>query len=450
MISDESLLDFCRALEAAVRSGLPLSDAFQTLAKSRAHGRLVARAARLTAGGAALHEALSAQGIFPPVFIALVRAGEAGGKTDEFLGLFAGCLEVRVDFRRRIKRALIYPAFVALLAGALFLAVSFKAVPILLGPLLGAGLALPPPALWLADLAGRAQAHWQLAAAGIVTAWLAVRAMLRSGAGRKAWSLAGHWLPVFSYATRQARLHNIYTTMALLFKAGVPLSTLMDVLLQFSQDDPVTRRRFLRAAAMLNEGISFAGSLGGWIPEEDRGAMEIAEKSGRLEETLLRLGKAHYDLHLHRLKVLTTGFTITATVALAPVCFGLILAILQPVLAIMKGATNLSTGGGSFGAAAPLTPAQDASGVSRSAPEEEKAADSKTALFNKLHGQAITGFMKEHSPLPGKARDGAAAPEKQESSEPAKKLAPMPKIKKFQSKSIAPTSIEPTDLNSGR
>ncbi|MDT8285867.1 MAG: type II secretion system F family protein, partial [Elusimicrobiales bacterium] len=60
MISDESLLGFCRDLSAAVRSGLPLSDAFETLARSRGHGGLIAGAARLTAGGSMLHEALAA------------------------------------------------------------------------------------------------------------------------------------------------------------------------------------------------------------------------------------------------------------------------------------------------------------------------------------------------------------------------------------------------------
>ena len=447
MISDERLLDFCRALEAAVRSGLPLSDAFQTLSRSRAHGRLIARASKLTAGGAALHEALHAQGIFPPVFIALLRAGEEGGKVDEFLALFAGCLDVRIEFRRRIKRALIYPAFVALLAGALFLAVSFKAVPILLGPLLSAGIALPPPALWLTELAGRAQANWPLVLAGIVISWLLLKSFLNSGPGRKLWSLAGHWLPVFRYATEQARLYNIYTTMALLFKAGVTLGMLMDVLRQFAQDDPVTRRRFVRAAAMLNEGNSFTGSLGAWIPAEDRGAMEIAEKAGRLEATLLRLGKTHYDQHLHRLKVLATGCTISATVALAPLCFGLILAIIQPVLALLKGATNLSPDASSFGQAAPMAPAPDRPQRSR---KPETAAEAKTALFNKIHGQAITGFMKEHSPLSGKTEHSAGKQENQESPAPVKKLGPRPQMKKLQLKTITPAAIQPTDLNSGR
>ena len=112
MMSDERLLDFCRALVSTVRSGLALSDAFETLAKASRHRRMIAGAAQLTARGVSLHEAFKAQRVFPPVFLALLRAGEEGGKIDEFLELYADSLEVRVKFRRRVERLLVYPAFV--------------------------------------------------------------------------------------------------------------------------------------------------------------------------------------------------------------------------------------------------------------------------------------------------------------------------------------------------
>jgi len=150
MMSDEVLLDFCRALVSTVRSGLTLSDAFDTLKKSSRHGRMIARAAELTNRGAFLHEAFAAQGIFPPVFLALLRAGEEGGQIDDFLELYADCLEVRVKFRRQIERMLVYPLFVIVLAGALFLLVSFKVVPLVMEPLMKSGASLPPQAFYSA------------------------------------------------------------------------------------------------------------------------------------------------------------------------------------------------------------------------------------------------------------------------------------------------------------
>jgi len=441
-MSDERLLDFSRALSAAVRSGLPLSDAFQTLSKSRAHGKLIAGAAKLTSGGTELYKALNAQKIFPPVFIALIRAGEEGGKVDEFLDLYAGCLEVRVEFRRRIGRALIYPVFVLLLTGALFLAASLKVVPMILEPLLSAGIKVPPPAPWLSLLVGTLQAHWPLILALVFISLLALRAFLRSGPGRKLRALAEYLVPGLRYATEHARFYHTYTILSLLLKAGLPLSAMMDVLLQFSQDDLIAHRRFTRASTMSACGIGFSASFEGCIPEEDKCALEIAEKAGRIEETLLRLGKTHYDKHLHRLKVLSTACTILATVALAPLCFGLILTLIRPVFTSLGGMKDLSPGGGSFGPASPGgTPAPGRARAQQGSPGFKAVDDAEAALFNKTHGKEILEYMKAHAPKAKKKKE----PVEQQEGTAAPKLGPRPSIKQVQFQSIAPTSIQPTD-----
>ncbi|MDQ7772923.1 MAG: type II secretion system F family protein [Elusimicrobiales bacterium] len=405
MISDERLMNFCRDLSAAVKSGLPLSDAFETLARSREHGRLIAGAARLTAAGRMLHEALAEQGGFPPVFLALLRAGEEGGKTDEFLDLYAGCLEVRVEFRRRIGRALIYPAFAGGLALALLLVFAFKAVPLIMEPLENAGLAVASRPAWLDALAGALAAHWPAALAAAFVLFLAARAALRSGPGRKALSLAGHLLPGFRYLSEQARLYHIYTTTGLLLKAGLPLGAMMDVLDQFAAADPLTRRRFARAAVLVSAGRGLAESLEPLMPPADRPGLEMAEKTGRLDETLLRLGKAAYDRHLHRLKVAMSVFKIAVMAALAPICFLLIYMLLRPVLGALKGA----------GDAVVAPPAMDASALpGREVPQgagpgpypPEDAAEDGTAKFNREQGGKIADFIKANSPSYG----GGASP----------------------------------------
>lgn len=445
MISDEKLMNFCRELSAAVKSGLALSDAFATLAKSREHGRAIEGAARLTAGGAMLHEALAAQGGFPPVFLALLRAGEEGGKTDEFLDLYAGMLEVRVEFRRRIGRALIYPAFAGLLAAALLLIFVFKAVPLILEPLREAGLEAASRPAWLDAAAAFLAAHWPAALAGLAVALLLARAALRSRPGRKAFSLACHFLPGLRYFSEQARLYQLYTTMGLLMKAGLPLSALMDVLGQFSEDDPLTRRRLARAAELVSSGNGFAVSVAPVMPADDRRGLEMAEKTGRLDETLLRLGKAAYEKHLHRLKVLVASFKIAVLLALAPVCFLLIFMLLRPVLGLLKGE------GGAFGArpaagssALPGWDRRDGGWSRAGDPEEGEEgtgapdAEDATARFNREQGGKVADFIRTRS---------AAA---RESSAPA------PKLKSSigggfggPSGLSGPTQIKPTEIRSG-
>jgi len=102
---------------------------------------------------------------------------------------------------------------------------------------------------------------------------------------------------------------------------------------------------------------------------------------------------------MHRLKVLSTGCTILATIALAPLCFGLILAFLRPVLAALGGVKGLSPGSGSSGPLSPAggTPARN-SGARKQAPRFKAADDAKTSLFNESHAKEIVGFMQTHAP----------------------------------------------------
>lgn len=438
MMSDEVLLDFCRALISTVRSGLTLSDAFETLAKSSRHGRIIARASKLTASGAFLHEAFAAQGIFPPVFIALLRAGEEGGKIDDFLEIYADCLEVRVKFRRQIERLLFYPLFVVLLAGALFLLVSFKVVPLVMEPLMRSGAALPPQAFFFTSLAeGLLQNWYKLLAAG-AAAVLALRWLLRSGPGRKARGLAGHLLPLFRYAVSEGRYFYIYTTIGLLLKAGLPPGAMMEVLLQFSQDDLITRRRLKRASKLLAAGSGFSESLAALMQEADRHAMEIAEKAGRLDDTVLARAKLHYDRHLHRLKQLVTAFNIATLVTIALLCFGLILAVAWPAVSVLGGtgsamqSLGLSAPGGAEGAARPA-----AGGAHPKAPAVE---DGATRSFNDKYGQKAAEFIRQYGKVPGQPAGQAEKPVK-------KKLVPVSSVSQLQFKKAQPTSIQPSGIN---
>lgn len=454
MISDERLLDFCRALADTVRSGLSLSETFEILAKSPKYGGFIAGAAKLTAGGAQLHEALAAQKIFPPVFNALVRAGEEGGKTVEFLTLYADCLEIRIDFRRRIARALVYPAFAILLAVALLLVSMLKVVPTLLGPLFTSGKDAPPLLLWFANMSSWLSAHWAPALFAAGLAVLALRAFLRSRPGRVLTALSGHYLPVFRFATREARFYNIYTIIGLLLKAGLAPGAMMDVMLQFSEDDLITRRRFARSAVMLSGGKSFYESLGG-LPPEDTRSIEIAEKAGRLDETLLRLGKVHYDRHLHRLKLLVTGFRITAMVTIALLSFGLMVIIMRPVLTALTG-----SGFGAPAQAAARTPSGQQPQVSWSGgqplPNSYVVSD-PNALFNATNAKDIIELMKKSPGVKGRAAPGVPKPEESkgdgknadEKKAGKKMLVPTSPMQSVQFRKIKPTDIKPTEIKSG-
>lgn len=438
MMSDDALLDFCRSLSSSVKSGLALSDAFASMAGSRSFGRPVRRAAQLVAAGKPLHESFAAQNAFPAVFLALLRAGEEGGKIDEFLDIYGDCLETRIKFRRQIERLLVYPLFVLALAAVLFLLVSFKVVPFVMEPLMKSGAALPPQVFLFTSLAEWLWASWYKVLAVGVPALLLVRWALGSGPGRKLRGLACHALPGFRFATEEGRLYYIYTTTALLMKAGLQPGAMMDVLLQFSEDDLVTRRRLKRAAALMAAGQAFAPSVAPLLPEDDRHSVEIAEKAGRLDDTLLSRGKLHYDRHVHRLKLLVTAFNISTLAAIAVICFGLVLTAAWPAVSMMAGTKDV-LGNLGLGAERPAAPAAPAGRPRKAAQPGLSLEEMKTRAFNEDYAKKVSGFIKQYGAAPAQGAGGTAEEAPAESQQ-KKKL--QGKVRFGSSR----TSIEPTRI----
>ncbi|MEA3306815.1 MAG: type II secretion system F family protein [Elusimicrobiota bacterium] len=444
MINDAPLMNFCRSLVDIVRSGLPINEGFEILAKSSKHGKFAARAAKLVADGETLHEALKAQKIFPPVFIALIRAGEEGGKVDEFLSLYADCLEVTIEFKRKMGRALVYPLSAVILGAAIFLIIFSKVFPLILGPLFSFGIAVPSQILWINKMANYLYAHWPLIILFVFMGAVLFRAFMRSGLGRKIWALLSHWLPGLKFAIQEARLYNLYTIMGILLKAGVPLFAMMDILLQFTQNDPIDYRHFSRMSVMVTNGKSFAESLIEFIPREDLYNLEIAEKAGRLDERLLRLGKNHYDRHLHRLKLIVSGFKISSMVVIAILTFGLLITLLRPVLSTLNGAQNISLKQSGF----IMPPMQTQAGVSQESPLSEKEQEmyDKTARFNEIQGGKIVDLMKKSS-LPKLEMDLFGESKSKEGTVKKKKLGGIVPMKTMQFKKIEPTSIKPANID---
>ena len=402
MHDEERLLAFSRALTDAARGGLSMAVALRELGKERA--------AESVSAGKTLHEALSADGPFPPLFLALLRAGEESGKTDAFLERFSAWLEVRIDFRRRLTRVFAYPAFVCCVAFLLFIVFSAKAAPLLLQPLIDVGAPLPEAAVIVTSLGAFLLENLHLLLGALVVLVLALRAFVRSWTGRRLSALAGHWLPGARYALAEARYHRLASTLELLLAAGLRPRQMMEIVLQLSDDDPVDRRRLERAAAGLRDGRTFTQSLGACFPEEDLPLLDTGEKSGRLDGALGKLAKAHHERHVHRLKLLATGVQLGATVALAPVCFALVMWIIWPAFSLLSDPrTTLNA------AAAPI-------------PQEQPASRATTAdaRFNERQARDVLDYMRAHDP-------GGKKPV------PPSKLKPMGSFKK----------IQPTRIRSG-
>ena len=166
--SRRALLAFFRSFSTLIRAGVPMRRALDVTIE-RSSDAVLREALRSVAAdvehGTSLGEAMQRRPrAFAPLYVAMVRAGEAGGILDDVLERLASFLERDAELHKKVRSALAYPAVVVTAALGLVLFLIARIVPMFaqmfeafhaeLPPttraLLALGDALQQPAAWIA------------------------------------------------------------------------------------------------------------------------------------------------------------------------------------------------------------------------------------------------------------------------------------------------------------
>ncbi len=115
-VSQVELLFFTRELAAFVRSGVAVSRALIFLERQASSGffrAVIWEVASMVQRGIAFSEAIARfPEVFPPLYVAVVKAGESAGTLDRALANLAGYIARERRFMGKLRSAIAYPVFV--------------------------------------------------------------------------------------------------------------------------------------------------------------------------------------------------------------------------------------------------------------------------------------------------------------------------------------------------
>lgn len=114
----EKFLIFNQQFLTLIRAGLPILKALDLLGERLTDARLGAyvRAVRDDVrNGALLSEAFRRQGVFPPVYVTSILAGEKSGSLAEVLERYIAYQKLALAVRKKLMVSLLYPAVLVLL-----------------------------------------------------------------------------------------------------------------------------------------------------------------------------------------------------------------------------------------------------------------------------------------------------------------------------------------------
>ena len=133
-VTTEDIAICCKQLAVMLSAGVPITRSLTTLSKQCANPRLgdiLEEIAKNVEGGTPLSDAFAQYPkVFSPLFIAMVKSGEAGGIMEQALVSLADMLQKEKNLQQNIKSAYSYPRSVGLLSIVLLIAMLWFMVPI--------------------------------------------------------------------------------------------------------------------------------------------------------------------------------------------------------------------------------------------------------------------------------------------------------------------------------
>ncbi len=146
-IKRQDLITFCFHLEQLTRAGVPLLEGLEDLRDSLDHPQfrqVIANILDEVEGGKMLSEALAMHpAVFDSLFVNLVKAGEQSGRLPEIFSRLTESLKWQDEMIAQAKKAITYPAFVAVVVTGVMFFMMIYLVPQLVGFMKSMGQELP-------------------------------------------------------------------------------------------------------------------------------------------------------------------------------------------------------------------------------------------------------------------------------------------------------------------
>lgn len=326
-VKTKDITVFARQFATMINAGVSITKALAILTEQTESPTLktvINQIQKDVEGGLSLSEALTKHPqVFPPIFVNMTRAGEAGGVLDEALIRIAEHFEKDMELKGKIKSALSYPLAVLGLALVLVFAMIIFIVPIFVGMFNQLGGQLPLPTKILLALSGFIRGFWWLLGGALFGLVFAYRQAKKNPQALFIIDSTKLKLPVFGILTQKMSLAKFTRTFATLIASGVPILQAMDIVADTAENAVITKAvKEARASIKEGETISKPLSTSKVFPPMVVQMIAIGEETGALD-TMLNKVADFYDSE------------VTATVES-------LTSMLEPILMMFLG---LSVGG---------------------------------------------------------------------------------------------------------
>lgn len=338
-VSFSDLVHITRQLATMITAGLTLVEALAILRQQLNKPSLIKLISKIedeVKGGASFATTLEKYPkVFPPIYLALVRAGEASGKLDIILSRLADNLEKSKEFKGKVKSALVYPSIV--ISGMLIVSaiVMTIVVPRLTSLYKEFGAELPVPTRILIAVSNFFVNSWFIMLILTVASVIGFYKFQGTYFGRHIIASFVLKLPIVGVLIKQSTLVEVTRTLSMLIDGGVPILTSLDIS-QNATSNILFKEAFAQAAKKVEKGFPLSDPLSqnSLFPPILGQMVGVGEQTGKLGDALFKLSRYFETEADSVVKTLTTMIEPLIMVVLGLGVGFLVLAVLLPIYSL--------------------------------------------------------------------------------------------------------------------
>lgn len=332
-----------RQLATLIKSNIPLVDSLTAVSEQVENTTLsyaLADCRNQVNEGSTLNKAFSKYpNIFSNIYITMCEAGEASGSLDVILLRLAEFTEAQADLRSKVSGALIYPALMLFVTGALLSFMFVFLVPKIMTIFeSNPQLTLPWYTVLLFDISGLFVSYWWLIAPILGLIVFLFLSWKKSPTGSQQWDALSLKIPLFGSVVRMVAVSRFTRTLETLLTGGVPMLTAMAIVRNVVGNE-VIAKAVDEARSNISEGESISGPLkkSGQFPPIVIHMVSIGEKTGDLENMLQLVSNAYEFQVKNKIDTLTGLMAPIITVFMGLSIGAIVLAIMIPMFDMMDG-----------------------------------------------------------------------------------------------------------------
>jgi type IV pilus assembly protein PilC len=274
--------------------------------------------------------------IFSPLYVAMVKAGEAGGVLEESLERVSDQLEKDDSLRRQVKSAMAYPAVVMGFALMVLVGLIAFIVPVFVSVFDDFGGELPAITKFTVALSDAVTHHWYILIAIAVGGFVGFKKWRKSAWGRPQWDRIRLRVPFKIGATVQKiSLARWSRTFSALYSAGVPIMQAIEVTGKTAGNAAVED-----AMEAVIESVKSGGSIAAPLknapvfPAMVAQMIAVGEETGNLDVMLTKVADFYEDEVAAAIKALTSILEPVMIVLVGGIVGFIVVAMYMPMFKV--------------------------------------------------------------------------------------------------------------------